>query len=90
MQHRSLVYASGMTYILIPGEIDLSIGSVGAVAAAVWIQEHGKIQRSFSSSFFACRNYGNCMRYSDRRTGDQSKINAFMVSLGMQFLLRGI
>ena len=85
-----LVYASGMTYILILGEIDLSIGSVGAVAAAVWIQSMVKFNVPLAAAFVLAVITGTVCGIVTGVLVTKVKINAFMVSLGMQFLLRGI
>ncbi len=85
-----LVYATGMTYILVLGEIDLSIGSVGAVAAAVWIISMTEYQVSLPVAFLLAMGTGMICGMITGTLVVKLKINAFMVSLGMQFLLRGI
>ena len=53
-----LVYACGMTYILILGEIDLSIGSVGAVAAACWMLSMEYLNMPLSVAFLIAMAVG--------------------------------
>ena len=85
-----LIFASGMTYILILGEIDLSIGSVGACGAAVWIQSMVRFNVPLPAAFLLAMLVGMISGLVTGTLVTKLKINAFMVSLGMQFLLRGI
>lgn len=85
-----LVYASGMTYILILGEIDLSVGSVGAVAAAVWIVSMTEYNVPLLVAFLLTLVVGAICGLITGTLVVKFNINAFMVSLGMQFLLRGV
>lgn len=85
-----LIYASGMTYILILGEIDLSIGSVGAVSASVWILSMTRYQMPLWAAFLLALCTGTLCGTLTGLMIVKLKINAFMVSLGMQFLLRGV
>lgn len=85
-----LVYAAGMTFILILGEIDLSVGSVGAVSAAVWILSMTKLNIPLWMAFILAIITGAVCGTITGLLVTKLKINAFMVTLGMQFLLRGI
>lgn len=85
-----LIYATGMTFILILGEIDLSIGSVGAVSATAWILSMTKMDVPLPVAFLIAFGVGALCGLVTGILVVKLKINAFMVSLGMQFLLRGI
>lgn len=85
-----LIYACGMTYILILGEIDLSVGSVGGVAAAVWMLCLTKLQLPLLVAFGIAIAVGLLCGLLTGLMVVKLRINAFMTSLGMQFALRGI
>lgn len=85
-----LVYACGMTYILILGEIDLSIGSVGAVAAACWMLSMEYLNMPLSVAFLIAMAVGAVCGLITATLVVRLRINAFMASLGMQFALRGV
>ncbi len=85
-----LIYASGMTYILILGEIDLSIGSIGAVSAALWILLQTEHNVSLPAAFLIATLLGAFIGLLIGLMVVKLKINAFMTTLGMQFLLRGV
>lgn len=85
-----LIYATGMTYILILGEIDLSVGSVGAVAAAAWILSMTKLDVPLPVAFLIALLIGAVCGLLTGFMVVKLRINAFMASLGMQFTLRGI
>lgn len=85
-----LIYASGMTFILILGEIDLSIGAIGAVSATVWILAMTKWNISLWGAFILAIIVGGLCGTITGFLVTKLKINAFMVTLGMQFFLRGI
>lgn len=85
-----LIYATGMTYILILGEIDLSIGSIGAVSGAVWILSMTEGKLPLGAAFLIAVLVGGVCGMVNGFLIVKLKINAFMVTLGMQFLLRGL
>ena len=85
-----LIYATGMTYILVLGEIDLSVGSVGAVAAAAWILSMTKLKLPLYAAFLIALLVGAVCGVLTGFMVVKLRINAFMASLGMQFILRGI
>lgn len=85
-----LIYSCGMTYILILGEIDLSVGSVGAVAAAVWMLCLTELKMSLPLAFLVAIGVGAVCGFVTGFMVVKLRINAFMTSLGMQFALRGI
>lgn len=85
-----LIYAAGMTFILILGEIDLSVGSVGALSAAVWILSMTRLNMPLWGAFILAVLVGATCGTVTGLLVTKWKINAFMVTLGMQFLLRGI
>lgn len=85
-----LIYASGMTFILILGEIDLSIGAVGAVSATAWILAMKKMNLPLWAAFILAILIGAVCGAVTGFLVTRLKINAFMVTLGMQFFLRGI
>lgn len=85
-----LIYAAGMTYILILGEIDLSIGSIGAVSGAVWILSMTQMNLPLPVAFLISILVGAVCGTLNAILIVKLRINAFMVTLGMQFLLRGL
>ncbi|MDC7291643.1 ABC transporter permease [Blautia schinkii] len=85
-----LIYATGMTYILILGEIDLSIGSIGAVSASLWIMSMTEKDMPLAAAFGIAILTGLICGTVNAFLIIKLKINAFMVTLGMQFLLRGV
>ena len=85
-----LVYACGMTYVLVLGEIDLSIGSVGAVSAALWMLAMVKLNLPLPVAFLIAMLTGACCGLLTGTMVVKLRINAFMASLGMQFTLRGL
>lgn len=85
-----LIYATGMTYILILGEIDLSIGSVGGLAAACWILAMTKWNLPLWAAFLIALGVGLVCGIITGFLVVKLNINAFMASLGMMFALRGI
>ena len=84
-----LIYATGMTFILILGEIDLSIGSVGAVSAACWILALTQWNCSLPVAFLIALGIGIACGLVTGFLVVKLRINAFMASLGMMFILRG-
>lgn len=85
-----LIYATGMTYILVLGEIDLSVGSVGALGAAFWILSMTKLALPLPLAFLLAIATGCLCGLLTGVMVVYLKINAFMVTLGMQFALRGV
>lgn len=85
-----LIYATGMTYILVLGEIDLSVGSVGALGASVWILSMTSLNLSLPVAFLLSIVVGCVCGLITGLMVVKLRINAFMVSLGMQFALRGV
>lgn len=85
-----IIYATGMTFILILGEIDLSVGSVGALGAAVWMLSMTVFNAPLIVAFLLSLVVGFICGALTGLMVVKLRINAFMVSLGMQFALRGV
>lgn len=85
-----LVYAVGMTFVLMLGEIDLSVGSIGAVAASAWLLPVVNSNLSLPIAFLLAICVGALLGAFNGFLIVGLKINAFLATLGTQFLLRGI
>lgn len=85
-----LVAAIGMTFVLLIAEIDLSIGSVAGVAAALWVvmTNYWKLPLPLATvlALAAGGVVGGINAFLIVKMG----INSFMATLGTQIFLRGI
>ncbi len=85
-----LVAAIGMTFVLLIAEIDLSIGSIAGVAAAVWVvmTNYWKIPIPLATVLaLVC---GGLLGAANAFLIVKLNINSFMATLGMQIFLRGV
>ncbi len=83
------IISCGMTYLVISGNIDLSVGSVLALSAmigALVIQESGIIILGIISALAI----GTLVGFTNGVLTTKAKIPAFLVTLGMMGIARGI
>lgn len=84
-----LTAAVGMTFVLLIAEIDLSVGSIGGVCAAVWILILSQTNVSVFIATPAAILLGACIGLLNAFLIVVLKINSFLATIGMQIFLRG-
>jgi len=84
-----LVAATGMTFVLLIGEIDLSIGSVAGVASAIWIMLITKSDVPVIPATVISILVGGILGFLNSILIVRLKINSFLATMGMQIFLRG-
>lgn len=85
-----LIIATGMTIVLLLGEIDLSVGSIAGVVSMVWLMSIAQWGMSlFSATLFAIC-LGVVLGAVNGFLVVVLRINSFLATLGMQILLRGV
>ena len=84
-----LVAAVGMTFILIVGEIDLSIGSIAGVVASLWILMLTRTQMSIPVAMLLAAVAAIVIGGINAALIVGVGINSFLVTIGMQIFLRG-
>lgn len=84
-----LVAAIGMTFVLLIAEIDLSIGSIAGVSAAVWVVATRSWGLPLPLATLAALVCGGLLGGVNAFLIVKLNINSFMATLGMQIFLRG-
>ena len=84
-----LVAAVGMTFVLFIAEIDLSIGSIGGLAAAIWIMAVSAWGFPLWLATLLGLATGAIIGCVNGFLIVTLKINSFLATLGMQIFLRG-
>lgn len=85
-----LLVATGMAFVLITGEIDLSVGSIASVSAMTWIVLITKININPIIATIIAILVAGLMGVVNALLITKLKINSFLVTLGMQTFLRGV
>ena len=85
-----LIVAVGMTFVLLTGEIDLSVGSIMSACAMVWMVCITKVQMPIWASTVITILLGLSFGAINAFLICRLKINSFLVTLGVQTLLRGV
>lgn len=84
-----LTAAIGMTFVLLIAEIDLSVGSVGGVCAAVWVLMLTKTGMNVFVATPLAILLGAAIGGVNATLIVGLKINSFLATMGMQIFLRG-
>ena len=84
-----LIVSVGMTFVLLTGEIDLSVGSIMSVCAMVWMVCITRYNMPILSATIIAFLLGAIIGLVNAVLISVLKINSFLVTLGMQTLLRG-
>lgn len=84
-----LIVSIGMTFVLLTGEIDLSVGSIASVCAMVWMVSITKLGMPIFAATVLSILLGALLGAVNAVLITKLKINSFLVTLGMQTLLRG-
>lgn len=85
-----LIVATGMTIVLLVGEIDLSVGSIAGVASMVWLMAATRWGLSMPAATVLALFLGAAMGAANGVLVVGLRINSFLATLGMQILLRGV
>lgn len=84
-----LVAATGMTFVLLIGEIDLSIGSIAGVSSAIWIMLVTKANMPVVPATLIGILVGGFLGFINSLLIVKLKINSFLATMGMQIFWRG-
>lgn len=84
-----LVAATGITFILLVAEIDLSIGSIAAIAGALWVVSMSRWGFSPAAATALALAAGTALGVCNALLIVGLGINSFLATLGMQIFLRG-
>lgn len=84
-----LVVATGMTFVLLIAEIDLSVGSIAGVSGAVWLVAMTEWGWPILPALLLAVAVAGVIGCANALLIVKLKINSFLVTLGMQILLRG-
>lgn len=85
-----LIVAVGMTFVLLTGEIDLSVGSIMSSCAMVWMVCITKAQMPILGATIITILLGMVFGAVNAFLICKLHINSFLVTLGVQTLLRGV
>ncbi|NLF26851.1 MAG: ABC transporter permease [Clostridiales bacterium] len=84
-----LTAAVGMTFVLLIAEIDLSVGTIGGVCAAIWILMLTRTGMNVFAVTVLAVLLGALIGGVNAALIVGAKINSFLVTMGMQIFLRG-
>ena len=84
-----LVAATGITFILLVAEIDLSIGSIAAISGALWVVAISRWEINPVLATLLALLAGLLLGGFNAFLVVVLKINSFLATLGMQIFLRG-
>lgn len=85
-----LIVVTGMTLVLLVGEIDLSVGSIAGMVAMTWLMSVTRLGLSALWATALAVVLGCALGAVNGLLVVGLKINSFLVTLGMQILLRGV